>query len=725
MIFRVAGVLLATTFVLSCGKSYTEDELADATARLRDLFVRYEYEHGTTEGRDWRDRAPEALELRAWYVRNLAATERADSAIAEAEAMVRLDPASPWSWFALAGALVRDYVRGHEAIEASDKALALAPGNLDFTSLRAETLIWWRSGNAAVAFIDSLPPRLREDPTMLVQRGKALWWQSMIATEPKLTQAALEFFEQAREKDPTNLEAYFHPGFRLHRERRADEALPLLERATSMTSAPEVHEELWTAMLGQPDLTADEKNTAVETRMDSLLALRGETSRTLRAIATLYRRMKQGERQKEFEDRLLELYPQGPDAERMLYVRFLRLGARVDESDSTSADSTREAFRSAVIGFIDRPYHHNAVYLGAAYAKSLDLVKNDSTVSDDDLYDVVRGIAENETYFPDIVEGALVLADRRIHLADAASMAQQGFEVAQAEEERDRAFYETEGEYQLVLDRNSSLLAGVLGWVHFNDGRLDDAEEQLLTARDVYPRNVRALYHLGRLYEHRATIAAEGGDPSSHAEYLERAEDQYIRGAMVPDTRTNPNDDALRALFEKRTGSLDGFEPYRRNIEEIDRERRRNRILAERIENPQPVQPFSLTTLTGQIVSFADVVGQIAVVNFWATWCAPCVEEMPEFQEFNDRYRSDDNVVVLTINMDYNPDDVPPWMEKNGYDFQVLLDDGYVEQVGFDRYPTTWFVDQAGRIVFVKKGWSESLAEEFGWRVEALRESGG
>jgi thiol-disulfide isomerase/thioredoxin len=116
--------------------------------------------------------------------------------------------------------------------------------------------------------------------------------------------------------------------------------------------------------------------------------------------------------------------------------------------------------------------------------------------------------------------------------------------------------------------------------------------------------------------------------------------------------------------------------------------------------------------------------GKILAINFWGTWCGPCVLEMPEFQKFHEEYRNDPDVVVLTINNDTNPDVVAPWMEKRGFDYVNLLDDGYVGRMGVQSFPTTWFVDREGRIAFIKEGWSESLAEEFSWRVEVLRESG-
>ena len=55
----------------------------------------------------------------------------------------------------------------------------------------------------------------------------------------------------------------------------------------------------------------------------------------------------------------------------------------------------------------------------------------------------------------------------------------------------------------------------------------------------------------------------------------------------------------------------------------------------------------------------------------------------------------------------------------------VLVDDGYVGKGGIHGFPTTWFVDRGGHIVFTKLGSTEKLAEEFGWRVEALKEKTG
>ena len=67
-------------------------------------------------------------------------------------------------------------------------------------------------------------------------------------------------------------------------------------------------------------------------------------------------------------------------------------------------------------------------------------------------------------------------------------------------------------------------------------------------------------------------------------------------------------------------------------------------------------------------------------LNLWNTSCGACVAEMPALQNFHEKLEADPEVVVLTVSNDPNPDSVREWMEKNEYDFAVLIDDGYVDR---------------------------------------------
>ena len=129
----------------------------------------------------------------------------------------------------------------------------------------------------------------------------------------------------------------------------------------------------------------------------------------------------------------------------------------------------------------------------------------------------------------------------------------------------------------------------------------------------------------------------------------------------------------------------------------------------------------SFKTLDGKVVSLDSLRGKVAVINTWGMWCGPCVAELPEFEKLSVKYAGDSAVRVLTIDNDPNTDSLSLWLTKRKYTFATLLDDGYSRRSSVHSFPTTWFLDPSGRVVFTKSGWSEKLVEEFGWRIEMIK----
>jgi len=108
---------------------------------------------------------------------------------------------------------------------------------------------------------------------------------------------------------------------------------------------------------------------------------------------------------------------------------------------------------------------------------------------------------------------------------------------------------------------------------------------------------------------------------------------------------------------------------------------------------------FLLEDLPGGEVRLSDYRGHPVVLNFWATWCKPCRQEMPQFVEAYNKYRSQ-GLVVIGLNLQEGKAVIKPFADDYGMDFPVLIDrDG---EVG-DRYrllglPTTFFIDRDGVI---------------------------
>lgn len=116
---------------------------------------------------------------------------------------------------------------------------------------------------------------------------------------------------------------------------------------------------------------------------------------------------------------------------------------------------------------------------------------------------------------------------------------------------------------------------------------------------------------------------------------------------------------------------------------------------------------FTVQTLDGQTVSLSDFKGQVVLINFWATWCPPCVRETPRLVRVAETYK-DEGLVVLGINTTYQdePSKVQQFARDYDVPYPILLD---TEGVVGEKYPsrlmpTTYLIDRDGRIVHTKVG---------------------
>lgn len=104
---------------------------------------------------------------------------------------------------------------------------------------------------------------------------------------------------------------------------------------------------------------------------------------------------------------------------------------------------------------------------------------------------------------------------------------------------------------------------------------------------------------------------------------------------------------------------------------------------------------FTLKNLSGEEVSLSDYRGKIVMINFWATWCTWCDVEMPDMQKFDS---DNDDLVVLAVDVQENIEDVKAYIEKGGYDFEVVLDpDAEVYKTYLaSGFPNSYFIDAEG-----------------------------
>jgi cytochrome c biogenesis protein CcmG/thiol:disulfide interchange protein DsbE len=115
---------------------------------------------------------------------------------------------------------------------------------------------------------------------------------------------------------------------------------------------------------------------------------------------------------------------------------------------------------------------------------------------------------------------------------------------------------------------------------------------------------------------------------------------------------------------------------------------------------------FTLLDLDENEVSLSDFQGKIVVLNFWATWCPPCREEIPDFIEVNDLYK-DKNVQIIGVSIDTDMKALEDFVEEFGIDYPTWID-GTIDKIGpvwgVRAIPTTFFLNENGEVIFKNIG---------------------
>jgi len=114
----------------------------------------------------------------------------------------------------------------------------------------------------------------------------------------------------------------------------------------------------------------------------------------------------------------------------------------------------------------------------------------------------------------------------------------------------------------------------------------------------------------------------------------------------------------------------------------------------------KPAPAFTLQDLNGKNVSLADFQGKVVVLDFWATWCPPCVKEIPHFIELYEQYK-DKGLAMVGISLDREGVGVvKAFVQKYQIKYPIMMTDGKVDKAfgGITSIPTTFLIDSAGNI---------------------------
>ncbi|MBF0488027.1 MAG: TlpA family protein disulfide reductase [Nitrospirae bacterium] len=131
-----------------------------------------------------------------------------------------------------------------------------------------------------------------------------------------------------------------------------------------------------------------------------------------------------------------------------------------------------------------------------------------------------------------------------------------------------------------------------------------------------------------------------------------------------------------------------------------------------------PIAPdFTLKSINGGDVSLSSYKGKVILLNFWATWCPPCRDEMPSLNRLYLKYK-DSGLVVLAVSTDGSSKVVERFMADNHLDFPVLMDSGM--KISKHKYrvnaqPATFIISKDGKIVnkyFGSVNWMDDTVQK-------------
>jgi thiol-disulfide isomerase/thioredoxin len=135
----------------------------------------------------------------------------------------------------------------------------------------------------------------------------------------------------------------------------------------------------------------------------------------------------------------------------------------------------------------------------------------------------------------------------------------------------------------------------------------------------------------------------------------------------------------------------------------------------------KPAPDFTLKTLEGEELNLGNLKGKVVLLNFWASWCSPCREEMPLLDKLHQRYKKE-GLVLLGVNIEPNSIAVRQAITRLAIQFPVLLDQQQqvTELYGITAMPTTVVIDREGNTRFLHRGYKPGHEKKYEIQIQSL-----
>jgi peroxiredoxin len=134
-----------------------------------------------------------------------------------------------------------------------------------------------------------------------------------------------------------------------------------------------------------------------------------------------------------------------------------------------------------------------------------------------------------------------------------------------------------------------------------------------------------------------------------------------------------------------------------------------------------PAPAFTLAARDGGKLSLADLKGQVVMINFWATWCGPCRQEMPLLAQLHDKYEPL-GFTMLGVNVEPDSAAAVAWLKNVPVNFPILFDtdSAVAGRFGVEGMPSSVLVDRNGQVRYIHRGYKPGDEAKYADMIRSL-----
>jgi thiol-disulfide isomerase/thioredoxin len=286
------------------------------------------------------------------------------------------------------------------------------------------------------------------------------------------------------------------------------------------------------------------------------------------------------------------------------------------------------------------------------------------------------------------------LIDKGIDVAKGVALAKKGVDLCRNPDPSGKAPYVSDASWRENNQRFLGMVLDTYGCGLMKLGKYKEAEAPQAEAQQL----------------------TNGEDPDVNERtvecYVKNGKDNEAIGVAAKSVADDKSNDKLVALYKeayiRKNGSDAGFDKMLSKAAENTAKKVREKALQSRINLPSV--DFTLPDIAGNTVTLAGLKGKVVVIDFWATWCGPCLASFPDLQKVYDKYKSNPNVAIYAIDSwervagKERDDLVKKFLKENGYTIPVLYGDGTITKYDVDGIPTKFVISKAGTIAFKSVG---------------------